>query len=104
MNFENIGPEEFNELRQKENYKVLDVRAPQEKSEGFIDGAEMINFHDPTFPDKVQELDKSQNYLVYCRSGNRSGQACMMMGDMGFEGELYNLKGGIGAWNASGLS
>jgi rhodanese-related sulfurtransferase len=103
MSFKNIGPEEFNELRKKEGYKVIDVRAPEEKAEGFIEGAQMINFFDPAFPDEIQKLEKGNKYLLYCRSGNRSGQACLMMSEMGFE-DLYNLDGGIGAWNTSGLS
>jgi rhodanese-related sulfurtransferase len=100
MGFHNIGPEDFEALIGQEGYVLLDVRAPEEYAEGQIEGHTMINFFDPGFPDELAELDKSKNYLVYCRSGNRSGQACGLMEELGFEGELYNLNGGIRAWNA----
>jgi rhodanese-related sulfurtransferase len=100
MSFENISVEKFSELMKEENHVILDVRSPQELAEGSVPGHEMINFFDSNFPEQVEKLDKSKTYLIYCRSGNRSGQACAMMANMGF-GKLYNLEGGIGAWNAA---
>jgi len=97
-NYEDINAVEFKALRDKEDVVVLDVRSPAEVSEGVIPSYTMINFMSPSFRDEVAKLDKSKTYLVYCRSGNRSGQACQLMTDMGFE-KLYNLRGGIGAWN-----
>ena len=99
MNYQNIGAEKFSELMEKEDHVVLDVRAPGELQEGSIPEHKMINFFEPDFRDQIEKLDKSKTYLIYCRSGNRSGQACAMMADMGFD-HLYNLEGGIGAWNA----
>ena len=99
MSFQNINAEEFSALIDKSNHVVLDVRSPQELADGSFPGHQMINFFDPTFPNQLEQLDKSKHYLVYCRSGNRSGQACQMMANMGFTGALYNLVGGIGAWN-----
>lgn len=100
MAIQNSSPEEFEEMIGQQGYVLLDVRSPEEYTEGQIEGHTMINFYDPDFPDALAELDKTKNYLVYCRSGNRSGQACQLMEDLGFEGELYNLAGGIRAWNA----
>lgn len=100
MNFQNINAEEFEALIDKTDHVVIDVRAPQELADGSIPGHKMINFFEPDFRDQLDQLDKSKHYLVYCRSGNRSGQACQIMASMGFEGALYNLMGGIGAWNA----
>lgn len=100
MSFENIPVEKFSELMKEDNHLILDVRSPQELAEGSIAGYEMINFFDSDFSQQVEKLDKSKTYLIYCRSGNRSGQACAMMSTMGFE-KLYNLEGGIGAWNAA---
>jgi rhodanese-related sulfurtransferase len=48
------------------------------------------------FKNEIEQLDKNKTYFVYCRSGNRSGQACMMMSDLSLK--AYNLIGGIGAW------
>lgn len=77
---------------------IIDVRTPAELAEGSIDGHVMLNIMDPSFPQKINELPKDVPYYVYCRSGNRSGQACRYMASLGF-GELYNLRGGIIAWN-----
>ena len=43
--------------------------------------------------------DKGQDMILYCRSGNRSGQAAKFLSEKGFE-NLYNLNGGMRAWNA----
>ena len=60
----------------------------------------MIDFLQPdVFVNEIQKLDKSKNFYVYCRSGNRSGKACAMMDEMGFN-ETYNLLGGMNEWNS----
>lgn len=100
MKYNNISPEEFNELRKKEGYVVLDVRTPGEVAEEAIPGHIAINLFDPEFRAKVEGLDKSKHYLLYCRSGNRSANACALMASLGFE-NLYNLAGGIRAWKGA---
>ena len=45
----------------------------------------------------MNSLDKKNSYFLYCRSGNRSAQACMYMHDKGFI--TYNLMGGMLAWD-----
>lgn len=99
MSYENIGPEKFHELMQGENSMVIDVRPEDELIEGEIEGHVTINFFDPSFQDEIDKLDRDRTYLLHCRSGNRSGKACAMMSQMGFE-KLYNLDGGIQAWNS----
>lgn len=69
---------------------ILDVRTPAEVAEGHLDGALFVDFMADDFRDKIVELDKSANYIVHCRSGNRSGQAIVIMADLGFTGELVN--------------
>ena len=98
--YKDIPVAEFKELMHKEDAFVLDVRQPQEVPDGTIEGFQMISFGDIDFYDHLKHLDKDKTYLVYCRSGNRSGQACRIMHEMGFE-RLYNLSGGIIAWNMS---
>ncbi|MFN7116037.1 MAG: rhodanese-like domain-containing protein [Saprospiraceae bacterium] len=77
-----------------EDAVILDVRTPAEYASGKIKGAINLDIFAPTFMDAVNKLDKNKTYLVYCRSGNRSGQACSKMAKQGFE-KLYNLSGGI---------
>lgn len=76
---------------------LLDVRTPEETAEGMIEGAGQLDFEASNFEAEVVKLDKNKTYLIYCRSGNRSGQACTYMAEKGFK-HLYNLKGGYLAW------
>jgi rhodanese-related sulfurtransferase len=46
---------------------------------------------------QIKNLPKDKTYLIYCRSGNRSAQACEIMGEEGFE-NVKNLSGGIMRW------
>jgi rhodanese-related sulfurtransferase len=47
-------------------------------------------------------LDKSKTYAVYCRSGNRSGQATALMAKDGFT-SIFNLEGGLINWQGAGM-
>ena len=77
---------------------VLDVRTEDEFDQGIIPNAINIDIYKGQgFIYKLEELDKSKTYYVYCRSGARSGQACKIMNELGFE-KAYNLVGGILAW------
>ncbi len=81
---------------------TLDVRTLEEFNEVRIAGASNLDFYAPDFADRLDALDKTLPYFVYCRSGNRSGQAIETMRDLGFE-QVYNLDGGIVAWNEAGF-
>ena len=74
---------------------------PQEWSTGIIPSAKLIDIKSPDFDDKIAQLDKSKTYLVYCRTGNRSGTACGKLHNLDMS--AYNLKGGIVAWKAANL-
>jgi phage shock protein E len=63
---------------------VIDVRTPGEVAEGHLTGALLLDFQDPGFRDAVAELPRDEAYFVYCRSGNRSGQAIELMRELGF--------------------
>lgn len=79
---------------------VIDVRTPAEFAEGHLDGAVNISWEDPTFADQVASLDKNGVYVLYCRSGNRAGQALEAMKSMGFA----NLTNAGGVDEASALT
>ena len=95
-----LSQEEWAEqLQNDDNAFVLDVRTPEEFEEGYIPGATNIDIClGQEFLDKVEELDKSKNFYVYCRSGNRSAQACAIMNSVGIE-NAYNLEGGFMEWD-----
>ncbi len=81
---------------------TLDVRTPGEFAEGYIKGARLIDFQSSNFENQIATLDKNATYAVYCRSGNRSGQAVKVMQDAGFI-NVFNMKGGVIDWANAGL-
>lgn len=98
-----VTPDQAATLAANPDITVLDVRTPEEFEDGHLSGATMIDFYAETFADDIAALDADETYLVYCRSGNRSGQATALMASLGFE-QVYDLDGGIIAWEAQGLS
>lgn len=96
-NFTNISSADAKQLMKSSKVALLDVRSPNEIKQGKIKGAKEINIASAGFANTINKLDKSKTYLVYCRSGNRSRQACKIMESQGFE-KLYNLKGGYMSW------
>jgi phage shock protein E len=97
-----VSPQEASDLIQAGGVQVLDVRTPDEYAEGHIEGATLIDFYEPDFADRIAALDRDQEYVVYCHSGNRSGQATAIMADQGFTA-VDDVDGGIAAWQAAGL-
>ena len=86
------------QLENDENAVILDVRTQEEVDEGYIPDSINIDIYTgQQFVNELEKLDKSKNYYVYCRTGNRSGQACSLMQGMGFK-NAYNLLGGITEW------
>ena len=85
-----------------DNLVVLDVRTPEEFDEAHIDGAVLVDFYDPDFAEQLAELDPDVPYLLYCRSGNRSGQTAAIMEQLGFI-DVADVDGGIVAWGEAGL-
>ena len=81
---------------------TLDVRTPGEFAEGHLKGARLIDFQSGNFENEIATLDKNATYAVYCRSGNRSGQAVKVMQDAGFT-NVFNMNGGVIDWANAGL-
>ena len=73
---------------------LLDVRTPGEFRAGHIDKAFLIDFENQSFLSEIKKLDPAKTYFVYCRSGNRSGQAISQMKANGIK-NIYELKGGL---------
>ena len=63
---------------------VIDVRGPDEVADGAIVGATVLDFNAGEFQAKIGGYNRNAAYLVYCRSGNRSGQAVAIMKELGF--------------------
>ncbi|MBC7873283.1 MAG: rhodanese-like domain-containing protein [Ferruginibacter sp.] len=82
-----------------EKLNIIDVREPHEYAE--------FNIGAPLIPlgriqgmqiDEIEEL-REEELIIYCRSGNRSGQACLFLDTMGFK-NTKNLVGGMLDWQA----
>jgi rhodanese-related sulfurtransferase len=89
------------ELKQRldagEQLNIVDVREPHENAEFNIGGTLIPLGNIQTMQiDEIEDL-KNKELILYCRSGNRSGQACMFLDAMGFT-NTKNLVGGMLAW------
>lgn len=97
---QNITKEEVKQrIDSGEQLNILDVREAHERAEFNIGG-----FHIPLGLVQTMQIDeiehlKDEEVIVYCRSGNRSGQACMLLETMGFT-NVKNLTGGMLNWQA----
>lgn len=100
MSFKTIQAREFLE-KKNAGATVIDIRTPAEIREGKIAGASEMDCFAPNFGERLSALDHSKTYLLYCRSGNRSGQVLHIMDTLGFT-EVYDLAGGIGEWVKNG--
>lgn len=98
-----LNVNEFSKLVDQGDGIVLDVRTGQEYAGGHIATAINADFSDTAEFDKyLAGLDKNGKYLLYCRTGNRSGQAMKMMEEKGFT-DIADLSGGILAWQTANL-
>jgi rhodanese-related sulfurtransferase len=80
-----------------DNLNLLDVREPMEHDDFNIGGI-LLPLGDIRVGDTatIDHL-KDQEVIIYCRSGNRSGQACMVLESLGFT-NVINVSGGMLAW------
>ncbi len=86
------------QLENDDKAVIIDVRTDAEFEAGYIPGAlQMDIFNGAEFLKRAKELNPEKNYYLYCRSGARSGQACMLLNSVGVK-NAYNLKGGIMEW------
>ena len=87
-------------LAESPTVQLVDVRTPEEFSQGHLKGAVNYDINGADFDGQLAKLDKSKPVLVYCLSGGRSASAAEKMEEKGFR-EVYNMKGGIMKWNAA---
>lgn len=80
-----------NLLDANEDLYIIDVREDDEVAQGMIPGAQHIALG--TIPERLDELDKSKPYIVVCKAGGRSANACAFLEAQGFD--VTNLEGGM---------
>jgi rhodanese-related sulfurtransferase/rubrerythrin len=86
----------FLKENQADSYQLLDVRQPKEYELEHLPGAILIPVKE--LMSRLNELDPAKPTLVYCAVGGRSKAACQMLQGSNFT-DVYNLSGGIKAWN-----
>ena len=94
----NITPEEVKKrLDAGEKLNIVDVREPHENADFNIGGTLIpLGKIQSMQVDEIEDL-KDKEVIFYCRSGNRSGQACMFLDAIGFK-NTRNLTGGMLSW------
>src|SRR5690349_1422950 len=96
----NEGEIEVTEVKEKldrgDKFVLIDVREPHEYQICNIPGAKLIPLGE--VPKRLDELDKTADIVIHCKSGMRSAKACGILKAAGFE-HVRNMKGGILAWS-----
>lgn len=104
--FENVTVLEADSIiktnAENEIFTIMDVRTLSEYNRDHLENAYQRNFYDADFREQMDSLAKKRIYLIYCQSGNRSGQSFNIMKELGFE-HVYNMLGGISMWKNMGL-
>ncbi|OAS13372.1 rhodanese-like domain-containing protein [Paenibacillus oryzisoli] len=91
---EQMPDEVLARMNRKEHVVFLDVREQDEWESGHIPGAKHIPLGQ--IARALNEIDREQETVVVCRSGNRSGQACDFLSSMGYN--VLNMPGGMSKW------
>ena len=94
--------EAYGLIKADSNIAILDVRTAKEFADGHVAGAVNIDVNQTDFAQKIDELDRSKTYIVYCRLGIRSRKAVGIMSAKGFK-NLYNVSDGFVGWSKNGL-
>lgn len=78
---------------------LVDVREQDEWNAGYIEGATLIPL--ATVPTTPMPAAGGKKLVIYCRSGRRSMTACEVLNHLNPSQDVYNLEGGILAWNGA---
>jgi rhodanese-related sulfurtransferase len=100
MSFQSISPEKLQELMQKNEAMLIDVREPAEYEAENINGSKNIPLSQVNFS---QIPADNKKIVIHCNKGGRGGSACEKLIGENPNAELYNLEGGIRAWIEAGL-
>lgn len=97
-----ISPREFKTLLDRHqndpNVVLLDIRTPKEFQDGHIQGALLLDYYSSDYVERLKALDREKTYLIYCRSGNRSGKSLAIFEKLGFR-RAYHMDTGVIGWS-----
>lgn len=107
QNIYSLDPAAFKALAETQNYTIIDIRTEKElqpENGGKIfETALNIDYYKPDFKMRLSKLNKTDKFLIYCASGNRSKKALEVFKTLGFS-EVADLAGGKNAWEIAGLN
>lgn len=84
------------------NIELIDIRTPAEVARGVLPNSKTLPMH--LIPLKLDYFNNpDKEFVIYCRTGSRSAQACMFLNQQGINNVL-NLRGGIMSWAQQGLN
>lgn len=89
----------YEKIMAQPDVQLVDVRTPEEFSEGHLENAINIDVTADDFDAKVASLDKEKPVMVYCKSGGRSAKASAKLKELGFK-TITDLEGGITNWKS----
>ncbi len=94
----NLSAQEFiSASNTLEDAIIIDVRRENEYEIGHLPNSIHMDFFADDFLDKIENLEKEKDYLIYCRSGRRSIRVCTWMQNGGFDNQkVFNLDKGLG--------
>lgn len=84
-------------LEEGKNLNIIDVRETVEVASGKIPGA--VNIPLGLIEFRMNELDKSKEYIMVCRSGGRSANAAQFLDYHGYK--VVNMNGGMMSWEGT---
>lgn len=82
---------------------LLDVRDQSEYQSGHLEDARLLSLNSGELSAALPDLDPDAQYVIYCRSGNRSAQAAALMKRAGFT-DVIDLGSMSNAASATGLA
>jgi len=97
--------EAYNFLKANKDNKdvvLLDLRTPGEYAEEHIQGSILAGYFSNDFNDKLSEMDRNKDYILYCKAGRVCQKVIKQMKSMGFK-EAHKIEGGIKEWKAGKL-
>jgi len=97
-NLKTVWVLEFKKELAKNDWVLIDLRTSEEVANWVIPWAKLnLDYYSTNFKDKLNLLDKNKKYLIYCRSGHRSGNTFELMKKLGFK-NVINLEWWMISW------
>lgn len=96
-----ISSDELETAMSAQEIQLVDVRTDREWESGHIKGAKHFEMNNVNWQSQLETLDKEEPVYVYCAKGGRSARCAKQLEAAGFT-TIYDLKGGLTSWKASG--